>query len=540
MFLCGKGPILALFVLALLPFVSYAWDSDDFELFDLVEEVKRNFYEVLGLDQSATSADIRRAYRRLSLQLHPDKNKEEGAEEQFRQLVAIADVLKDEEKRQRYDHVLEHGLPDWRQPVYYYRRVRKMGLLELSILLTIILTVGHYLVIWSMYWERRFELEESIFSKKKKKSKKSSKQAGENQTQPDPLSILDDPSILSKPQISDIIPCQIYRLIKAIILGIPPSIVWTIAQIQEWKESRKRQEEEDVEEEDEEEEVVYDDKERIKRRQRINPALYEYDRTSIAPVTNVGSQNVCDTKSAINDEQQLQSKQSGSEWTPEDTSKLIRAMAKYPGGTSARWEKIASEVGWPVDQVTKKAKAIKTSGYATHVDTAAQGITGGVRHTVISKSGKVLGDDGTNLPNNQTSSNDQSTANGYDDKSYESQGKHKTAKPIKSSDRTLVIMQQQQRNAVDKSRTADESDEKQDDGANDIIYPGVESCSWTQRQQKVLEKALSVYPKGTDARWDKIADSVPGKSKEECIVRYKELVEVIKRKKQQATAAGDQ
>lgn len=47
----------------------------------------------------------------------------------------------------------------------------------------------------------------------------------------------------------------------------------------------------------------------------------------------------------------------------------------------------------------------------------------------------------------------------------------------------------------------------------ELVFDGVESCSWTQRQQKVLEKALQVYPKGTPERWDKIASSVPGKKK---------------------------
>jgi len=57
----------------------------------------------------------------------------------------------------RYDDILVSGLPDWRQPVYYYRRVRKMGLLELAILLTVILTTGHIITLWSIYLERRFE-----------------------------------------------------------------------------------------------------------------------------------------------------------------------------------------------------------------------------------------------------------------------------------------------------------------------------------------------------------------------------------------------
>lgn len=55
----------------------------------------------------------------------------------------------------RYDDILINGLPDWRQPVFYYRRVRKMSNAELALLLFIILTVGHYGVVWSIYLEKQ-------------------------------------------------------------------------------------------------------------------------------------------------------------------------------------------------------------------------------------------------------------------------------------------------------------------------------------------------------------------------------------------------
>lgn len=55
----------------------------------------------------------------------------------------------------RYDDILVNGLPDWRQPVFYYRRVRKMSNAELAFLLFLILTVGHYAVLWSIYLEKQ-------------------------------------------------------------------------------------------------------------------------------------------------------------------------------------------------------------------------------------------------------------------------------------------------------------------------------------------------------------------------------------------------
>ena len=58
----------------------------------------------------------------------------------------------------RYDQILVDGLPDWRQPLFYYRRVRKMGLLELSILVLLIATVAHYLYGWAVYVEKQLVL----------------------------------------------------------------------------------------------------------------------------------------------------------------------------------------------------------------------------------------------------------------------------------------------------------------------------------------------------------------------------------------------
>lgn len=66
------------------------------------------------------------------------------------------DVLKDPAKRERYDRVLVDGLPNWRSAVYYYRHVRKMGLLEMSVILFIVITVGQYLVAWAAYFEKRY------------------------------------------------------------------------------------------------------------------------------------------------------------------------------------------------------------------------------------------------------------------------------------------------------------------------------------------------------------------------------------------------
>uniref|UniRef100_A0A665TD36 DnaJ homolog subfamily C member 2 n=1 Tax=Echeneis naucrates TaxID=173247 RepID=A0A665TD36_ECHNA len=54
---------------------------------------------------------------------------------------------------------------------------------------------------------------------------------------------------------------------------------------------------------------------------------------------------------------------------------------------------------------------------------------------------------------------------------------------------------------------------------------------WTTEEQKLLEQALKTYPVSTPERWEKIAATVPGRNKKDCMKRYKELVEMVKAKK---------
>ena len=59
--------------------------------------------------------------------------------------------------------------------------------------------------------------------------------------------------------------------------------------------------------------------------------------------------------------------------------------------------------------------------------------------------------------------------------------------------------------------------------------------NWSQAQQKALEAALTQFPKGASERWERISSKVPGKSKEQCIQRFKYLAEMVKKKKEEAT-----
>jgi molecular chaperone DnaJ len=74
---------------------------------------KRDYYEILGLGRDATEADIKKAYRKLAVKYHPDRNTEDAsAAEKFREATEAYEVLRDADKRRQYDqfgHAPEGG-----------------------------------------------------------------------------------------------------------------------------------------------------------------------------------------------------------------------------------------------------------------------------------------------------------------------------------------------------------------------------------------------------------------------------------------------
>lgn len=64
---------------------------------------KRDYYEVLGVSKTASDDEIKRAFRKLAKQYHPDINKEPGAEEKFKEIGEAYAILSDPEKRRQYD-----------------------------------------------------------------------------------------------------------------------------------------------------------------------------------------------------------------------------------------------------------------------------------------------------------------------------------------------------------------------------------------------------------------------------------------------------
>ena len=72
---------------------------------------KRDYYDVLGVSKSATAEELKKAYRKLALKYHPDKNPgDHTAEDKFKEAAEAYEVLSDGDKRARYDQFGHQGV----------------------------------------------------------------------------------------------------------------------------------------------------------------------------------------------------------------------------------------------------------------------------------------------------------------------------------------------------------------------------------------------------------------------------------------------
>ena len=72
---------------------------------------KRDYYEILGVGKSASAEEIKKAYRKIAIKYHPDKNPDDKAsEEKFKEAAEAYEVLSTPEKKQRYDQFGHAGM----------------------------------------------------------------------------------------------------------------------------------------------------------------------------------------------------------------------------------------------------------------------------------------------------------------------------------------------------------------------------------------------------------------------------------------------
>merc|ERR1712013_766901 len=231
------------------------WQPEEIALFELVDEINGTFYELMDISRNATTKEIKNKYKELAMVLHPDKNPE--MEEEFKRLAAVYNVLKDKKGRANYERVLKEGLPDYKMPAFYDRKVqivRHIGLLEGIFTLFILATFIQYGMHWAAYLERKMNKQ----AEKKPRAKKN-KKAGAKEVEAEKDE--EDESLGPKPTVYDTLPFQVYELCKQ-----APDLPAYVKGI--YEDYRQRKEEERKEKEEEEEARKLHEQRKLEKNQR--------------------------------------------------------------------------------------------------------------------------------------------------------------------------------------------------------------------------------------------------------------------------------
>ncbi|CAH8465890.1 unnamed protein product [Schistosoma rodhaini] len=502
--------IIYIFCLALLCEKVSAWDSGELQMFDLVEEVKENFYDFLGVSQTADISEIKRAYRKLSSKLHPDKNPDDPtAEQKFRRLVGIYEVLKNPELRAKYDEVLINGLPSWRTPVFYFRKLRKMSNYELFGLFFGMATVIHYAALWGSVFEKRLTLEDQLSTSLKRHKARDRKLELINQEISDELQKIPGPGWF------DLLPFAIVRWIYAIITFIPVFTEFINGKISEKLQERRELMEEARILQEKREKLKADKQERKRRLVHEQTMFKEAVKEAGQSTLNSVLKDIPDIEIESSDDSKSEAKDPVSrEWSEADRDNLVRAVIRYPGGVPGRWERIAESLGRSVPDVIRKAKSMSKE--------------------LMSISRKNINPDEipifeTNV-NNFCGETDSEQSNSQSDESGEEQHSRKRLrKRLLRRKEPCVVNQtngETQLNVnndlssdviiVDEPYISRKKLKQQKDQAtfkSVEIKPVKSNDGWTKVEQQQLEVAIRSIGKGTPERWDRITECIPTRTK---------------------------
>lgn len=244
--------------------------------------------------------------------------------------------------RERYNQVLEFGLPDWRQPIFYYRRLRKMPWWETAGFMVLIFTVGHYLYLWAVFVENWLVLDDAAGRLKKKQ--KRLKKAGYD------LDELVEKGYdrLSKPRFFDLLPFVIARTLYSSVVDAPRFFADSYRSWLAYREQRRIEAELEFKFR---EEMSAEPAPKYKQKPRTVQAPDEADSVDLAgPIT---------TSQEIPIAQSLDEIVHTGYWTPEEVSELIRLTNKYPMGTPDRWERISRSLHRKMQEVTDMVGELK-------------------------------------------------------------------------------------------------------------------------------------------------------------------------------------
>lgn len=250
-----------------------------------------------------------------------------------------------------------------------------MGMLELSIWLFVIFTIGQYAVAWGSYFEKKLTLDEVKAMKMKKLQKQMKRKKQPNETEIEEE--MEQQFVLMRPSFKNTLPFQIVRFIIAL-----PAIYRWLKEYREMKrkeiEDKKEQERLEAEELERLKEEMEREKEMKKAYKRKRPVPLpsydgEPDECILEAVDEPTSQQVghdnnikfCKSINlkCLKGEVKTTSRITRGLWTDEDLTELAKYMKKYPVGTTERWEKIAEALDRTVVEVTHFARKLKDNAF---------------------------------------------------------------------------------------------------------------------------------------------------------------------------------
>ncbi|XP_060017487.1 dnaJ homolog subfamily C member 1 isoform X3 [Lagenorhynchus albirostris] len=395
---------------------------------------------------------------------------------------------------------------------------------ELALLLFIILTVGHYAVVWSIYLEK--QLDELLSRKKREKKKKT----GGKTVDVSKLGASEkNERLLVKPQWHDLLPCKL-GIWFCLTLKALPHLIQDAGQFYaKYKETRLK-EKEDALTRAELETLQKQKKVKVKKPKPEFPVYTPLESTYIQSYDHGTSIEEIEEQMDdwLENRNRAQKKQAP-EWTEEDLSQLTRSMVKFPGGTPGRWEKIAHELGRSVTDVTTKAKQLKDSVTCSPGMVRLSELRSTAQNSRPPKAATTLPDDIITQREEAKQAGELEEEDGEEEADPEAAEESwpRRRRPTRPPEPEEKVRGKRQ-----KDFDMSEQHESSDDESQKRERARATEEPWTQSQQKLLELALQQYPKGSSDRWDKIAKCVPSKSKEDCIARYKLLVELVQKKKQ--------
>jgi len=172
----------------------------------------------------------------------------------------------------------------------------------------------------------------------------------------------------------------------------------------------------------------------------------------------------------------------GSEWSTEELQMMIKAIKLFPAGTVNRWEVCAEFINQHNDSAPRTAKEV--------ISKAKEMQSGNFAMSSLKEEVNKM--------------------------AYENLQKGQNKK--------VLEIAAKESEASQRTETSSE-------------MMGINNSPWNPDEQKLLEQALKTFPASTPERWDRISETVPNRSKKDCMKRYKELAELIKAKKAALAAA---